>query len=163
TPTVIAVNNSSPYRTLPDLVNVARTKPGELTLGAAGPATPAHIAFEALKRTANVNMIFVPYPGGTPAVVALLGNHVTSALSDYLGLAEQLRTGTLRALAVASQTRSESLPEVPTIAEYGYEGVEADLWFGLAAPAKTPKETLAEIARWLSAALQSPDLKDKLV
>jgi tripartite-type tricarboxylate transporter receptor subunit TctC len=163
TPTVIAVNGSSPYLTLPDLVNNARGKPGELTLGAAGPATPAHVAFEALKRAANVNMIFVPYPGAPPAVVALLGNHVTSALSDYPGIAGQLRGGKLRALAVASQTRIESLSEVPTVAEYGYEGAEADLWFGLAAPAKTPKEMLSDLARWVSAALHSPDLREKLV
>jgi tripartite-type tricarboxylate transporter receptor subunit TctC len=163
TPMVIAVNSSSPYRTLPDLVNMARSKPGEMTLGAAGPATPAHIAFETLRRAADVNMIFVPYPGGPSAVVALLGNHVTSALSDYPGLAEQLRAGRLRALAVASGGRIESLPEVPTVAEYGYQGAEADLWFGLAAPAKTPKETLSELAGWFSTALRKPDLKEKLV
>src|SRR5262249_25067518 len=100
---------------------------------------------------------------GPPAVVALLGNHVTSALSDFPGIAEQFRAGRLRALAVASHARIESLPEVPTVAEYGYEGADADLWFGLAAPARTPKETLSELAGSFSAALRKPDLKEKLM
>jgi tripartite-type tricarboxylate transporter receptor subunit TctC len=108
-------------------------------------------------------MIFVPYPGGPPAVVALLGDHVTSALSDYPGIAEQFKAGRLRALAVVSHTRIESLPEVPTVAEYGYESADADLWFGLAAPARTPKETLSELAGLFSAALRKPDIKEKLV
>ena len=96
TPTVILVNSASPYGTLADLMNAARAKPGELTLAAAGPATPAHMAFERLKRAANVNMTFVPFSGGTPAVNALLGEHVTSALSDYPGAAEQLKGGKQR-------------------------------------------------------------------
>ena len=98
-PTVIVVNSASPYRTLADLLDAARAKPGDLTLAAAGPATVLQIAFEMLKRAANVNMTFVPYPGGAPAVNALLGEHVTSAFTDYPTLAEQLKAGKLRALA----------------------------------------------------------------
>jgi tripartite-type tricarboxylate transporter receptor subunit TctC len=162
TPTVILVNSASPYRTLADLMNAARAKPGELTLAATGPATLVQIAFEKLKRAANANMIFVPYPGGASAVTALLGEHVTSALSDYPGAAEQLKAGKLRALAVATQTRSEALPDMPTIAESGYKDSEADLWYGLAAPAKTPKETVSQLAGWFTAALQVPDVKMKL-
>jgi len=162
TPTVILVNSASPYGTLAELMNAARAKPGDLTLAAAGPATPAHMAFERLKRAANVNMTFVPYSGGTPAVTALLGKHVTSALTDYPGAAVQLKAGKLRALAAATRTRIEALPDVPTVAETGYEDSELDLWFGLAAPAKTPKETVSQLARWFKAALQVPDVKAKL-
>jgi len=131
TPTVILVNGTSPYRTLDDLINAARAKPGELTLAAAGPATPAHMTFETLKRAGNANMTFVPFSGGPPAVTALLGNHVTSALSDYPGAAEQLKAGKLRALAAATPIRIEALPDVPTVAESGYKDSELDLWFGL--------------------------------
>jgi tripartite-type tricarboxylate transporter receptor subunit TctC len=145
TPTVILVNSASPYRTLAHLMDAARVKPGDLTLAAAGPATPAQMAFEMLKRTANVSMTFVPYPGGPPAVNALLGGHVTAALSDYPGAAEQLKAGKLRALATVSRTRVEVLPDVPTVAEFGYRDTEADLWFGVATPAKTPKETVSRI------------------
>src|SRR5436305_7273235 len=81
TPTVILVNSASPYRTLADLVDAARGKPGELTLAATGPATLVQIAFEKFKRAANVNMTFVPYPGGATVITALLGGHVTSAFS----------------------------------------------------------------------------------
>jgi tripartite-type tricarboxylate transporter receptor subunit TctC len=161
TPTVIFVNSASTYRTLADLMNAARAKPGELTLAATGPATPAQIAFEMLKRAANVNMTFVPYPGGATVVTAVLGEHVTSALSDYPGAAEQLKAGKLRALAVAAETRIEALPDVPTVAEAGYKDSESDLWFGLAAPAKTPKQTISELAGWFTAAIQVPDVKAK--
>ncbi len=162
TPMVIVVNGASPYGTLADLMKAARAKPGELTLAAAGPGTPAQIAFEMLKRAANVNMTFVPYPGGPPAITALLGEHVTSAISDYPGAAEQLKAGKLRALATASRTHFEALPDVPTAAEAGYEDIEEDLWFGLAAPAKTPKETLFQLADWFTAALHAPEATAKL-
>jgi tripartite-type tricarboxylate transporter receptor subunit TctC len=133
-----------------------------LTLAATGPATPAQIAFEMLKRAANVNMTFVPYPGGATVVTAVLGGHVTSALSDYPGAAEQLKVGKLRALAVAAGTRIEALPDVPTVAEAGYMDSENDLWLGLAAPAKTPKETVSRLAVWFAAALLVPDVRTKL-
>jgi len=162
TPTVVTVNSASPYRTLADLINAARARPGELTLAATGPATPVQIAFEKLKRAANVNMTFVPFPGGATIINALLGGHVTAALSDYPGAAELLKAGKLRALAIASQAPIEALPDVPTVAEAGYPDSEAELWFGLAAPARTPKETIAQLAGWFTAALQVPGIKEKL-
>jgi tripartite-type tricarboxylate transporter receptor subunit TctC len=161
-PNFIVVNSASPYRTLADLLKAARAKPGGLTLAGPGPATTIHIGFEMLKRAANVDMTFVPYPGGAPAVTALLGDHVTSMLADYAGVAEQLKAGRLRALATASPTRVELLPDVPTVAESGYKDFEVDLWFGLVAPAKTPKETASRLAGWFTAALQVPEIKAKL-
>jgi tripartite-type tricarboxylate transporter receptor subunit TctC len=162
-PTIIVVNNASPYSTLADLLNAARAKPGSLTLAGSGPATAVHIAFEMLKRAAKVDMTFVPYPGGAPAVTALLGDHVTSVLADYAGMAEQLSAGKLRALATASPTRIEALADVPTVAEFGYKDYGVDVWFGLVAPAKTPKETISQLAGWFTAALQVPEIKAKLV
>jgi tripartite-type tricarboxylate transporter receptor subunit TctC len=105
----------------------------------------------------------IPYPGGAPAVSALLGNHVTSAFLPYAGLEEQLKAGKLRALASASQTRSEALPDVPTVAESGYKGYEADFWNGVLVPAKTPKETVSQLASWFTAAMEVPEVKAKLV
>jgi tripartite-type tricarboxylate transporter receptor subunit TctC len=162
TPQVIVVNSPSPYRTLADLFDAARAKSGELTLASPGPAGAAHVAFEMLKRAANVNITYIPYPGVAPALNALLGDHVTSAFSTYSAVAEQLRAGKLRALAAASATRIESLPDVPTVAEVGYRDQEADLWYGLFAPAKTPKDTVSQLAGWFTAAVQAPELKSKL-
>jgi tripartite-type tricarboxylate transporter receptor subunit TctC len=162
-PMVIVVNSASPYRTLADLLDAARAKPGDLTLASSGPAGVPHIAVEMLKRAANVNMTYVPYPGAAPAVNALLGEHLTSALVDYAGVAEQLKAGKLRALATGSRTRIELLPEVPTASESGYTDYEADLWIGVLAPAKTPKETVSQLAGWFTAAIHVAEVKAKLV
>jgi tripartite-type tricarboxylate transporter receptor subunit TctC len=161
--TVIVVNSASPYRTLDDLLNAARTKPGDLTLASAGPASGFHIGFEKLKRAANVDMTFVPYPGSAPVITALLGGHVTSALAEYPAVRDQLNAGQLRALATASRTRIELLPDVPTIAEASYRDAETEAWYGLTAPAKTPRETVSQLARWFTTAMQTPEVKSKLV
>jgi len=162
-PGVIVVNSASPYRTLKDLLAAARTRPGELTLASVGPATAQHIGFEKLKRAAGVNVTYVPYAGGAPAINALLGGHVTAVFAEYAPLAEHLKAGTLRALATSSRTRIEPLPGLPTVAESGYRDYEVDLWWGLFAPAKTPKETVAQLAGWFKAAMQIPEVKAKLV
>jgi tripartite-type tricarboxylate transporter receptor subunit TctC len=162
-PTLIVVNSKSPYRTLADLVSAARAKPGELTLASAGPATPLHIGFEMFKRAANVNMTYVPFRGNAPAMNALLGGHVTSMLANHAEAAENLNSGTLRALATGSRTRIESLPNVPTIAESGFKNFEVDVWFGVVAPARTPADTMSQLSRWFTAALQAPDAKSKLL
>jgi tripartite-type tricarboxylate transporter receptor subunit TctC len=162
-PGVVAVNSASTYRTLDDLIAAARAKPGELTMAASGPATGFQIGFELLKRAANINMIFVPFAGSVPAINALLGDHVVAAFGDYTPMSEQLKAGRLRALAVATRTRSEALPEVPTVAEFGFKDYEADIWYGLVAPARTSKETLSQLANWLTAALREPDVRAKLV
>jgi tripartite-type tricarboxylate transporter receptor subunit TctC len=146
-PTLVVVNNASTYRTLADFLDEARAKPGRLTLASFGPATVFQIAFESFKRATKTDITFVPYPGNGPAVNALLGDHVNSVFVSYSTVAEQLKAGTLRALATGSRTRIESLPEVPTVAESGYKDYEVDQWLGLAAPAKTPKETVSQLAK----------------
>jgi tripartite-type tricarboxylate transporter receptor subunit TctC len=162
-PTVIVVNSASPYRTLADLLNAARAKPGDLTLAGFGPATGFQIAFEKLMRAANVNMTFLPYPGAAPEINALLGQHVTSVFATYSTASEHLSAGRLRALAVATRTRIEQLPDVPTVVESGYKDYELDYWLGVLAPADTPKKTVSQLAGWLTAALQAPEFRAKLV
>jgi len=107
-------------------------------------------------------MILVPYPGAAPAVTALLGEHITSVFYGYPGVVDQLKSGKLRALATATRTRITSLPDVPTVAESGYKDYEVDFWFGVAAPAKTPKEAVSQLAGWFTAAMQAPEVKAKL-
>jgi tripartite-type tricarboxylate transporter receptor subunit TctC len=136
-PNLIVVNGSSPFGTLANLISAARAKPGELTLASSGPATALQIEFEKFKRAADVNITFVPYRGTAPAVEAVLGGHVTSAIASYSVVAEQLKAGTLRALAAG--TRIETLPDVPSLAESGYGSAAYEGWEGLFAPAGTPR------------------------
>jgi tripartite-type tricarboxylate transporter receptor subunit TctC len=159
-PTVIAVSGSSSFRTLVDLLGAASAKPGELTLASIGPGSTTQIAFEMLKRAAKVDMTFVPYPGMAPAASALLGDQVSSAWLDYAQAGEQIKAGKLRALAKGAII--EALPDVPTVAELGYKDIDADPWFGVLAPAKTPKETVSQLAGWFTTALQDPAVRAKL-
>jgi tripartite-type tricarboxylate transporter receptor subunit TctC len=109
-----------------------------------------------------VDITFVPFGGAGPVANALLGNHVALALADYGLLGEHLISGKLRALAVAPRTRIEPLPHVPTVDEAGFPGYEADIWYGLVAPAKTPKEKISQFADWLTVALRDPEARAKL-
>jgi tripartite-type tricarboxylate transporter receptor subunit TctC len=162
-PQVVVVNSASPYRTLANLFDAARAKPAELSLASVGPLTTQHIAIERLKRLAKVDLIYVPYTGGAPAINALLGGHITAVLQNYSEVGEQLHAGTLRALATPSPARIEPLPDVPTVAESGYKDFEAEVWFGLVAPVGTPKETVSQLIDWFSSALQAPEVKAKLI
>jgi tripartite-type tricarboxylate transporter receptor subunit TctC len=162
TPQVIVVNATSPYRTLPDLIDAARAEPNSVTVASPGPGSVAHVAVEVLKHTADVRMTYVPYPGVAPALSALMGDHITAAFSAYTAVAEHLRSGRLRAIAATSSSRLEALPDVPTATEFGYKDLEADLWYGLYAPAKTQPATLLQSANWFASALRAPELAPKL-
>jgi tripartite-type tricarboxylate transporter receptor subunit TctC len=162
-PQVVVVNSASPYHTLGDLLAAARAKPGELTFASVGPATTQHIGIELIKHAANVNLTHIPYTGNAPAVNALLGAHVTAVFANYSEVVEQVNAGKLRALVVTSKKRIDPLPAVPTMDELGYKDFEVEVWFGMLAPAKTPKSEVAQLAGWFTAAMQVPDVKAKLV
>jgi tripartite-type tricarboxylate transporter receptor subunit TctC len=162
TPQIIAVNSALPYRTVADLIDAARAKPGELSIASVGPNTTQHIGIERLKRLAQADLTYVPYPGGAPTVNALLGAHVTSAVLNWSEIGEQLAAGKARALATMAPRRIEPLPDLPTVAESGYRDFETDVWFGLVAPAKTPKETVSQLIDSFAAALLAPEVKSKL-
>jgi tripartite-type tricarboxylate transporter receptor subunit TctC len=161
-PPLIVVNSESPYRTLADLIGAARAQPGILTLASVGPATVSHLTVERLKLRAKADIIFVPYPGYSPGIEALLGSHVTAALADYSSLVEHIKSGKLRALATTMPARIDQLPGVPTVAESGYKDFVAEFFVGLIAPAKTPKDTVSQIGAMFTAAMQPPDIKAKL-
>lgn len=160
-PQVIVVNRASPYHTLAELIEAARAKPGELTNASVGPGSTQHIAFEMLKLRAKVSMTYVPFNGNGPAVNELLGGHVNVVMANYAEVAENIKAGNLRALAVGSAERLESLSDVPTVAESGYPGYEVNVWYGLLAPAKTPKEIVDQLSQWCDSAMLSPELKPK--
>jgi tripartite-type tricarboxylate transporter receptor subunit TctC len=162
-PLLFVVNSASPYQTLGELVAKARAKPGELTLASTGPATTQHIGFEQFKRLAQVDITYVPYPGGPPVVNALLGAHITAALVNYSDVVDHLKAGKLHALATATRARIAPLPEVPTVAESGYKGYALDVWAGVLAPANTPNDVSSQLAHWFTAAMKTPDVEAKLV
>jgi tripartite-type tricarboxylate transporter receptor subunit TctC len=161
-PAFIVVGASSPYRTLGDLFAAARANPGKITLASPGPATTFHIALEMLKRTAKVNITYVPYPTTPPALNALIGGHVDSVFSDYASLSGQLKAGAVRAIAVSNTTRVTSIPDVPTVVESGFQDYDSDVWFGVAAPAKTPSPAITELIDWFSTALRTEEVRSKL-
>jgi tripartite-type tricarboxylate transporter receptor subunit TctC len=160
-PQVIVVNSASPYKTLTDLIDAARAKPGELSNASVGPASAQHIAMEQLKLLARVSMVFVPFNGNTPALNQLLGNHVVAVMSNYSEAVEQVNAGKLRALATAGKSRIEAWPNVPTVAEQGFKDYAVEVWYGLIAPAKTPKDKIAELSKWCAEAMLAPKLKAK--
>lgn len=160
-PQVIVVNSASPYHTLADLIQAARAKPGQLTNASVGPASTQHIAFELLKLRAKVSMIFVPFTGNPPALNELLGGHVDVVMANYAEVSQNIKAGNLRALAVGSSARLEWLPDAPTVAESGYPGYEVNVWYGLLAPARTPKKLIDQLSQWCDTAMLSPELKPK--
>jgi tripartite-type tricarboxylate transporter receptor subunit TctC len=162
-PNIFAVNAASSYRTLNDLLTSARNPQGQLTIAGTGPGTSIQIAIEQLKQAAKADLIFVPFNGGGPVVNALLGNHVASGLTDYGLMGEHFKSGKLRALATAGQKRFEGLPDVPTVAEFGFKDYNLDVWYGLVAPARTPKEKIDQFVGWLTGALKDPGVREKLV
>jgi tripartite-type tricarboxylate transporter receptor subunit TctC len=161
-PLFVVVAADSPFRTLADLINAARTKPGTLSFAAAGPATASHIALEALRLAAQVEVVYVPFSGTAPAITALLGGHVMAVSADYTSIAGQLKSGAIRALSVGSAKRFGELPNVPTVIEAGYKDYEHDSWNGLMAPAGTPKEALDQLQSWFAKASQSSEIKTRL-
>jgi tripartite-type tricarboxylate transporter receptor subunit TctC len=163
TPQIIVVNSASPYRTLAGLLDAARQKPGELSIASVGPNTTQHIGIERLKRLAGANLTYVPYPGGATTINALLGEHITAAVLNWSEIGEHIVAGKARALATMAPQRIEPLPDLPTVAESGYRDFETDVWFGVVAPAKTPKETVAQLIDWFRAAVTALPVKAKLV
>jgi tripartite-type tricarboxylate transporter receptor subunit TctC len=162
TPMVLVVLGSSPYCTLNDLIAAARAKPGELAFASGGPGSSLHVAIEVLRRAANINITYVPYGGTAPAINALMGNHVAAVWADYPTVVSQLQSGTLRGLVTTSRARIEALPDVPTLGETGVSKYEADIFYGIVAPAKTPPDILNRLSGLFDSALKAPDMKPKL-
>jgi len=161
-PNVLVVSSASEHKTLANLLSAVRAKPDQLTMAFQGYGSSQHIAFEKLKRAAKIDMVRAPFPGVSPATSALLSGQAASLFIAYPAVMEQVKVGKLRVLAVASSARVESLPDVPTIAEAGIKGAEEEVWFGLMAPAGTPRDKIAQLAAWFSAATMTPDIRSKL-
>jgi tripartite-type tricarboxylate transporter receptor subunit TctC len=161
-PLVFVVPKDSPLKTMADMMAMAKAKPGSVTVASAGTGNPTHIGFEVLKHATGLDMTYVPFAGAAPAVNALLGGHITAVYSDFGTVSAQVKAGALRPIAVGSKKRFAGLPDVPTIPELGYTDYEAESWNNVEAPARTPKDTLAQLVTWFRAAGESPEMKQKL-
>ena len=161
-PNVLVVNASSGITSLKDLIARARANPGKLTYSSGGNGSAAHITFEYLKLRAGIFMSHIPYRGTAPSVTDLLGGQVDATFTGAPALIPHIRSGRLRALAVSSLTRLAALPEVPTVAESGFPGFEADQWYGIVAPAGTPPDLVARLNATINRALASPEVAQQL-
>ena len=161
-PLVMVTGTGSPYKTLADAVNAAKAKPGALNFASPGNGTVAHLTSELFQKAAGVKTQHVPYKGANQALTDVISGNVELYMSSVPTLIGQIRNNKLRALAVTSAKRVDDLPDVPTINEAGYKGFDAVTWFGLLAPAGTPKEVIARLNTEFNKALQAPELRKKL-
>ncbi|MFO1362512.1 MAG: tripartite tricarboxylate transporter substrate binding protein [Burkholderiales bacterium] len=155
---VVVVPASSPYKTLKELIAAAKAKPGGLNYGHAGIGSQTHLAAENLLHTAKIEVQDVPYKGEGPAVAGLVGEQTTFATPNVAAAINFITSGKLRALAVTSKERAPQLPDVPTVAET-LPGFENYGWFGLVAPAGTPREVVLKVYRDTVKALDSPEMR----
>jgi len=157
-PNVIVVNPSVPAQTVPELIAYAKANPGKLNMASPGNGTPPHVAGELFKMMTGVNMVHVPYRGGAPALTDLLGGQVQVMFPATAASIEYIRAGKLRAVAVTTATRSEALPDIPTVGEF-VVGYEASSWNGIGAPKGTPAEVINKLNKEINTALADTEMK----
>lgn len=152
---IVVVNPKSPYHSIADLISAAKAEPEKLSYGTYGTGTSAHLAGELFKNLAKVNLTTVPYKGAAPAITDLIGGQIQVMFTTVASAASLIQGGRLRALAVTSVQCSPAFPDVPTVAEAGVPGYSAESWYGLFAPAKTPREVVDRLNRSAAIAVQS--------
>jgi len=162
-PNVLVVNPDLPIKTVPELIAYAKANPGKLNFASSGSGTSIHLSGELFKVMAGVQITHVPYKGSAPALTDLIGGQVQLMFDNLPSSLPQIKGGKLRAVAVTSTTRAAALPEVPTVAESGLPGFEASSWFGILAPAGTPKDIIAKIDADVQKWLATPEAKEKLL
>ena len=161
-PLVLVVHPSLPATSVREVIALAKAKPRTLNFANSGVGTTAHLAGELFNRMAGVEMVSVNYKGGGPAVTDLLGGHVQLYFSTIPSVIQHVKSGKLRAIAVTGRQRSSEMPEVPTVIESGLRDFEVTSWFGLFAPAGTPRAVIDRLNREAVAALALPDVKQKM-
>jgi tripartite-type tricarboxylate transporter receptor subunit TctC len=161
-PLVMVTGVGTPYKTLADAVNAAKARPGQLNFASPGNGTVAHLTSEMFQKAAGFKTQHIPYKGAAQALTDVISGGVELYMSSVPTLIGQIRNNKLRALAVTSAKRVDDLPNVPTINESGYQGFDAVTWFGLLAPAGTPRDVIAKLNAEFNKALQHPELRKKL-
>jgi len=160
-PLILSVHPSIPVKSVKELVALARAKPGDLNFGG-GTGAAAHMAMELFESMAQIKMMHVPYKGSGPAMIDLLGGHLSLGFDALMTTLPYAQTGKLRTLAASSAKRSPVAPQIPTVAESGYPGYEAILWFGLFAPAGTPADVVRKINEDTARGLVAPKMRETL-
>jgi tripartite-type tricarboxylate transporter receptor subunit TctC len=163
TPFMIAVHPSLPVKNVKDLIALARTKPGQLTYTSPGAGSGQHLTGEMLKLMAKIDLVHVPYQGGAPSTIAVLGGHASILISTAATIVPHLATGRLRALAVTSRMRFDEVKDVPTLAESGLPEFELVAILGLLAPAATPKATVDRLSADITRAALLPEVRESLL
>ena len=161
-PHVLLVNNDLPVKSVLELVQLAKKNPGQLNIASQGSGTVSHLEAELLKHMSGIDMLHVPYRGSAPAILDLIGGRVQVMFDSIASALPHIRAGKLRAIAVASDTRSSLLPNVPTVAE-SLPGYSAHSWLGIFVPAGTPQSVVERLQRDLVAAIDDPKAQARLV
>jgi tripartite-type tricarboxylate transporter receptor subunit TctC len=161
--TILVVKPETPVNSAKELAALARDKPGAVPFASTGTGSMTHLALELYQSAAGVKFLHVPYRGAAPALTDLLGGQVQAMFADAPVLLSHIKAGALKPLGAASETRNGALPEVPTLAEQGFADTVADNWYGLLAPAKTPPAVIAKLHDAVVAAIEAPEVRDKLV
>jgi tripartite-type tricarboxylate transporter receptor subunit TctC len=160
-PYVMVVNPSVPARSVPEFIAYAKANPGKLTMASSGTGAVPHVAGELFKMMAGIDMVHVPYRGGGPALTDLLAGQVQVYFPTTVASIGYIRAGRLRALAVTAATRSDALPDIPTVGEF-LPGYEASTWYGVGAPKGTPAEIVEKLNKEVNAGLADPTMKARL-
>jgi tripartite-type tricarboxylate transporter receptor subunit TctC len=160
---VLVVVPALPVKSVQDLIALLRKQPGAITYGSSGSGNAGHLAAELFSSMTKTKMVHVPYKGGAPAMTALLSGEVQLVFASPPTAQTQVKAGRVRALAVTTLKRSQVLPELPTLAESGLPGFETDNWYGIVAPAKTPRAVIERLNREFGRALNMPDIKEALL
>src|SRR2546426_5447298 len=158
---ILVVPASLPAKTVQELVALARERPGALNYSSAGAGSTQHLAAELFKLRTGTNIVHIPYKGSAPSIAALLAAEVQLSFINPVAIGQHVKSGRLRALAVAGARRTELMPEVPTVKEAGVEGVEVPLWFGMLAPAATPREVVRALAAAVTKAAHPSDTRKR--
>jgi tripartite-type tricarboxylate transporter receptor subunit TctC len=161
TPSVMAVNPSVPATTIPEFIAYAKANPGTINFASGGNGTVSHLSGELFKMMASIDLVHIPYRGSAPALTGLLGGQVQVGFADISSI-EYIKAGKLRALAVTTATRSEALPDVPTVGDY-LPGYESSQWYGIGSPKNTPAEIIDRLNREINAALADPKFRTRLI
>jgi tripartite-type tricarboxylate transporter receptor subunit TctC len=160
-PFVMVVHPSFPAKTVPELIDYAKANPGKISMASAGAGNPTHLAGELFKAMTGINLLHVPYRGGGPAIADLLGGQIQIYWAVMPTAIEYIRAGQLRALAITTATRSDALPNIPTVSEF-VAGYEASMRYGVGAPRNTPSEIIDMLNKNINAALADPKIKARL-
>ena len=161
-PNVLVVHPSVPAKTFKELIAYVKANPGKINYGSGGNGSAAHIATEYLKLQAGIQMQHVPYKGTAPAVTDLVAGQIQLMFTGVPAVINQVKAGQLRALAVSSPQRVKAVPDLPTVAENGFPGFEADQWYGVVAPAGTPPAIVAKLNKQINDSLNSPEISKRL-